>query len=212
MNDRCSDSGASGPITHRVGHTVMTQSLCVTSVGRLLMTCGPSTITWFIATVVVDAVNGVMNRWPWAHVCQKSRVIGGPFDAHLDPSATVPRVGAVARIVTTSLRGHPCAVFSRHLSFVVFCSGCLSMHKILGGSHFSRETSATLDVTRDKMAAGYKRRCAAVTSADPPSQATAKVGASSNYGESSEAQTSFVNKTHGLIIQPSVDFLRENSY
>ncbi len=85
----------------------------VAAIPHLLGACRPSHIAWFIATIVVDAINRVLWSRSPADVGEKRCVRQTPFLTHRDPAPAVVRVGGMARIEAPSLHADPTSVFRR---------------------------------------------------------------------------------------------------
>lgn len=81
-----------------------------TSVVVLFKLCGPSNISRFVVSIVVDAIKRVISRWSDSHVFKEGskRVI--PTFADLDTASTVVVVDSKRRIVTPTSHVYPCVI------------------------------------------------------------------------------------------------------
>ena len=86
---------------------------CRAAILLLLGARGPTAILLAVRAVVVDAIKGVIRRWPWAHVGEERGEIVAPFVAHGDPTSAPLGVAQTLRVVAALFHGVPNAVFRR---------------------------------------------------------------------------------------------------
>lgn len=92
-------------------------------VALLLRACAPPTVVRLVVAVVIDAVKGVLWRWPSPHVGQKILVGVPPSIAHSDASASVVWIRFQARIEASAKHADPCLEFGRPVASLGFAVG-----------------------------------------------------------------------------------------
>lgn len=89
-------------------HAVVLHVVRPAPIVRLLRFCGPSAVTRFVVSSVVDSVNRVTNRWSRTNVLQESRERLTPCITHRNSTASVVAIGGITWIVTALFHALPC--------------------------------------------------------------------------------------------------------
>ena len=76
------------------------QAVATTVVGLLALR-SPSYVAWTVATLVVDALYGMLRAGSWTHIFAELFEVAAPLGAHLDSPTAVVLVCWVLRIVTS---------------------------------------------------------------------------------------------------------------
>lgn len=106
-----------GPCGHRHGQSAIRQELVESSVPALFFLCGPSDISGFVVTVVVDAVKRVVWRRARPNVPNKhSEII--PLTAHRNAAPSVVVIAGGFRILAASAHASPTGVLGWKFSFL----------------------------------------------------------------------------------------------
>lgn len=122
---------------------------------------GPANISWLVVSVVVDAINRVLLRWPMAHVFEEGLERVHPAFTDADAPASVVRVGVDSRVVASALHVLPDAVLGRspHTGTGI---ARMAMPARSGAGQFMRATAARLCVPGFQVRLRDDRRAAAV--------------------------------------------------
>src|SRR5262245_27301394 len=91
----------------RLSSTTRTPSARVGLVHRLIMSGRPSAIRRLVIPIVVDAIDGVIQARPFAHVVQERQEVSIPFGAYGDPASSVSRVRGVTFVSAARTHGIP---------------------------------------------------------------------------------------------------------
>jgi hypothetical protein len=109
-------SNRPSPLGQRHGPAVEGNQSVQSSVPALLFCSGPSDVSRFVVSVVVDALKGVIHGRPRTHVSHEVGEAIPPTGAHVDaPSSVVAITGRVG-IVTPGTHTAPAGVFGRKFS------------------------------------------------------------------------------------------------
>jgi len=98
------------PFHGRHYSTVVREQPIATHVADLLRFRRPTAITWFVASVIVDAVQRIKRRWARTHICVETFELI-PFIADTNTSSTVAVVSAGAWVRASLAHAHPGLVF-----------------------------------------------------------------------------------------------------
>lgn len=149
---RMSHTDYASPFRKRFYFAVVLKHSIIAFVVRLFGVCCPSTIIWFVISIVVNSINGMTAGRPWPHVLKKCLDAVDPPLANHNAPASILGISAISWIVAPLLYSKPNSIF---LSFgqSMLCS------TLLAG--FIAETAATLSFSRCKLIGRY--RCVSST-------------------------------------------------
>ena len=83
------------PSARWMGFAAKCQDAIAREIALLLGFCCPSAIAWFVVTIVVDAIHGMLSRWSWAHIRIKGFETCHPPIAYRNASSGVATMMAV---------------------------------------------------------------------------------------------------------------------
>lgn len=83
-------------------------SPCVTS---LLFCCGPAAVSWFVVTIVIDAIKAMTRRSAWSHVLIKCLEGVSPSLAHPYATSAIVSVSRMSGKIAPLAHVAPCNVF-----------------------------------------------------------------------------------------------------
>lgn len=106
-----SNTKTGGPIHQAQCYSSVRQQPRATGIAHLFCLCAPAHITWFIVTVVINSLKGVVG-WTTTHISKKCRIILPAF-TDFDSAATVTVESTVAIIVATRHHCLPTSIFPR---------------------------------------------------------------------------------------------------
>lgn len=148
--ERCSvDAESFAPFGYTQGLAVVGQETIGRSVAILSLHCCPTTVTWFVATVVVNSVDGHA-IWAWPHVCQKRLERVPSFTYGYSSTSVSP----IFQVFASHAHGHPRSVLSGVCCAMCSCaSGSLfsvqapaapyaPLHKVVNSDNCTRTTRA----------------------------------------------------------------------
>ena len=78
----------------------------------LLATCRPATIAWFVVSVCINTLDGMLRRWAAAHVLQKVFKRFLPAITNQNSTSTIQIVHRRIRIIAAIFHGVPRIVFT----------------------------------------------------------------------------------------------------
>ena len=182
------DPGSLAPLLERQPQTVMLNPYRDPAISVLLFICGPVAVLWFIALVVVNAINRMRAGWARPHVLNEI------LEAHpsLTNGNTAPAV--VLKVLGSWIgasREHaaPNAVFA----CLAHCMSALG-HAVTRGELFGTNASAR-QALASKQVGGPKRLCRAATAKAFPHRAAASVvRCAAGNGEAAKALASKVER------------------
>lgn len=111
LQRRSADADTSRPFNKSERIAVMSQQNRSSTVSCLHRCRRPADVTRFVATIIVDSIEGVSARWPRPHVAQKRHEIALPFSTDPNSTAAIIRVLRIVRIVAASFHTCPNNVF-----------------------------------------------------------------------------------------------------
>jgi hypothetical protein len=76
----------------------------------LFLRRSPFAVSGFIVPIIVNAVNGMLSRWPSSHISQKILKALLPLGANSDPAPAVPVIALVLRVTAAIIHRNPSAV------------------------------------------------------------------------------------------------------
>ena len=99
-----------GEIAEANGFSVVVQHDRIASVPVLSFACRPSTVSWFVISVVILAIEGVLRRtWPHIGIERLKGIL--PLFAHRNPASAVIEVSGIVGVEAPTLGVHPGFVF-----------------------------------------------------------------------------------------------------
>lgn len=131
---------------------------------RLNFLSFPTTIAWFIISVVVFAFQCQCGMWSSAHVFDKSGKAVAPTLTHGDPTATISMIAFVPLVRTASDHSRPHIVFGPAMSA---SGGSMRETASAIGLEFTQNTSATLNA-QTQIRTIDRSHISTVTLAQPP--------------------------------------------
>jgi hypothetical protein len=114
-------------------------ALGASRVEHLFASGGPSNVSRFVVSVVVDAIKRQFGRWTLANVCKKSLETVSPFLTDLNASAAVVAVLGVLGVVAPLIDGFPQRVLRAGAHAV--CSGSVTDTASAGRGHADPQAS-----------------------------------------------------------------------
>lgn len=103
----------SSPLGNSHRSPVERDFLGTSHVSVLFSDCCPSTVSRFVMSVVVDAVNLMLGSWATSHVGKKINKGFSPSFAHFNPATTVVLIASVLWVCASLHEMRPDAVFGR---------------------------------------------------------------------------------------------------
>lgn len=100
------------PFRERPSFAVIGHEDGTSRVPGLFREAGPTTVSRFIASIVVDAINGVLRRWARSHVCEEVLERRQPPGAHLNAASAISLVARVVAVTAAFLHCLPDSIFA----------------------------------------------------------------------------------------------------
>ena len=136
------------------------------AVVRLLDGCSPSAVAGLVASVVVDAVDGVGGRGLWSHIAQECGVTIAPLCAHGDAASAVACELGVRRAEASALQSLPRPVFG-----------------VAPASVSGAVTAAACDPPEAQLTTDGHALVAAIALANPPRSTSDRSGGTPDHDE-----------------------------
>lgn len=116
------------PVLKALGNPVNSNHPVSSGVSSLFLLCSPSAVLWAVVSIVVDAVNRVLGRWPRPHVLDKCLKRVSPSFTDLDATPTVQREPFIGWVGATLNHHDPDFVNGGFRKAVrsIYCDGYLS--------------------------------------------------------------------------------------
>ena len=174
LRDRLAwDAEFTGPVSETEGAPVVCQQSHPARITLLGSAGGPSAISWRVLAVVIDAIQGVIDRWQRADIAKEGGEVPAPSVAHRNPAPAVVLKLSVPRVVTPSFRRDPRSIFTRERESV--CAGAPSRADRL------ESTPARLRVAREQVRLAENPFCPTGASAHPSPYPAVRAGRSTTH-------------------------------
>jgi hypothetical protein len=146
---------SSCPLSQAQRFPIVCQHSSFTSVLRLLKFCSPSTIAWFVVSVIVNTINSCIWRWFRSHVCDE--VIEADFPSFAKRYASVcVQVFVFVVGVATSLHFLPRCVLGCLVSTSSTCSSA-SARLCASFAKFSSSHNSCIPTLTEALPSGIAR-------------------------------------------------------
>jgi hypothetical protein len=165
---------------------------------RLLLGCRPTDVSRLVIAVIINAIDGMVNRGRLTDVIVKGEKVVFPFVTHDNASAAVIAEGSASGPIASFFNRcpDPIDVSSAHVVLNPtdsFVPQFFEFRYSGGAKHFFVQTTARGSVASGQVAGHYPKCVSARTLAEPVDASSVRLASalwSSNYGESAKYRIS----------------------
>lgn len=185
------DTAFSRPCRHALNFSVIFKIMVRPNVPHLFKMCSPSAVTWFIVSVIVNAIKGMFLGWSWSHIFDeiKQAIFAFPSITHLYASVLVKMLSCLKSPFTSPDHIVPNRVFERTSK---------TMCAVVGVNAFCADASARLTNAAPEITKKIFSLFSTIAATQPVTSLAAARGFSDN-GKSSKSLTNKIHKFCHLI-------------